>query len=100
MSQAAKPSKDGITLSVHVTPSASSCRWSGLVDRSVKITVQAKPVEDKANQAVCEFVAVALAVPKSSVTILLGRTNRRKLLAIRGDTAILLAKVAALCERP
>jgi uncharacterized protein YggU (UPF0235/DUF167 family) len=44
-------------------------------------------VDGKANQAVIEFLAERLRVPKSNVEIVSGETGRNKLVAVRGVSA-------------
>jgi uncharacterized protein (TIGR00251 family) len=53
----------------------------------LKVSVNAPPVEGKANQAVQRVLAEAFGVPRSAVTILRGETGKRKTVRIAGVTA-------------
>jgi len=54
-------------------------------DHSYKVSVNAPPVEGRANAAVIEMLARYFEVPKSAVTILRGETGKKKLVEIRKD---------------
>lgn len=54
---------------------------------ALKIALTTPPVEGRANAAVIEFIAKLLDVPRSSVTIAAGETNRNKVIRIAGLTA-------------
>ncbi len=62
-------------------------------DRLV-VSVNAPPVDGKANEAVIRVLAESLGVPRSSVTILRGETGRKKTVRIAGATAAAVAKIA------
>jgi uncharacterized protein (TIGR00251 family) len=53
-------------------------------DGLIKVRVAAPPVEGAANQALVEFVAKRLRIPKSRVRVVSGLTSRRKVLEIEG----------------
>ena len=53
-----------------------------LSDGTVKVRLKAPPVEGKANQALVEFLAQILEVPKSRVEIVAGETRRDKLVSV------------------
>ena len=53
-------------------------------DGLIKVRVAAPPVEGAANQALVEFVAKLLSLPKSRVRLVSGLTSRRKVLEIEG----------------
>ena len=55
-------------------------------DGIIKIRIAAPAVENAANLALVEFVAVALGVAKRSVRIVSGGASRRKVLEIDGVT--------------
>jgi uncharacterized protein (TIGR00251 family) len=58
----------------------------------LKVKVHAPPVEGRANEALCEFLAEELALPRRAVTVLRGDTSRQKTVRIDGLT---LAEVRA-----
>ena len=48
--------------------------------------VHAPPVEGRANEALCEFLADRLDLPRRAITVLRGDTSRHKVLRISGLT--------------
>jgi uncharacterized protein (TIGR00251 family) len=73
-------------LEVYIQPRASKSEVAGMHDGVIKIRIAAPAVENAANFALMEFVAVALGVSKQSVQIVSGQASRRKVLAIEGVT--------------
>jgi uncharacterized protein (TIGR00251 family) len=72
----------GVRLAVQITPNAKKTEVIGVLDDALKLRLQAQPIEGKANEALVKFLAAALSVPKSAVTITHGQTNKRKLVEI------------------
>ncbi len=62
---------------------------------TLKIRLQAPAVEDRANEALCEFLAEILKRPNSAVRILAGDRSRTKRVEVFGVTA---AQVEALLQ--
>ena len=60
---------------------------------ALKVRLQAPALEDRANEALCEFLAEILKRPKSAVRILAGDRSRTKRVEVFGVTA---AQVEAL----
>lgn len=77
---------NGITFSVKVQPRARKNAITGIIGDSLKLSLTAPPIEGKANQAVMDFLADFFDIPRSSVTIASGKTNRLKIVNIRGAT--------------
>lgn len=75
---------NGITFSVKVQPRARKNAITGTIGDALKLSLTAPPVEGKANQAVINFLADFFDIPRSSVTIASGKTNRLKMMNIRG----------------
>jgi hypothetical protein len=73
-------------ITVKVQPRAKRTRLSGGPEE-YKLQVTAPPVEDAANEAVIEFFAHGLRLPKSAIRIVSGQHARRKLVEITGATA-------------
>lgn len=89
--------KDGdVRLAVRVQPGAKRSAVTGRHGDRLKIAVQAPPVDGKANEALCAFVASWLDVPRRSVVVGAGETSRDKRLDVATDLARVLAKVAAV----
>ena len=84
--------KDGaLTVDVVVQPRASREGIALMGDR-LKVSVNAPPVDGKANEAVVRALAEALGVPRASVEILRGESGRRKTVRIRGVTLAALVR--------
>jgi uncharacterized protein (TIGR00251 family) len=66
-------------IKVKVHPRARRVRLSGGPEE-YKLDVTAPPADGAANQAVIEFFARGLRLPKSSVCIVAGQTSRHKIL--------------------
>lgn len=72
----------GVRIAVHIAPNAKRTEVLGVFDDALKIRLQAQPIEGKANDALVKFLAGALDVARSSVTITHGHTNKRKLVEV------------------
>jgi uncharacterized protein len=75
-----------VVVAVRVQPRASRDEIVGEMNGALKIRLQAPAVEDRANEALVEFLARLLKTPKSAVRILSGQRNRSKRLEIGGVT--------------
>jgi uncharacterized protein len=80
------PTADGCTLAVRVHPGARRNAVTGLHADALKIALTTPPVDGRANEALIAFLADALRLPKSSITLVTGATSRSKLLRITGRT--------------
>ncbi len=89
--------RDGaLVLAVRVQPRASRDEVVGEMDGALKVRLQAPAVENRANDALCEYLAALLKTPKSAVRILSGERSRIKRIEIRGVTKL---QVLALLTR-
>jgi uncharacterized protein len=77
----------GATFAVRVQPRASRNAIAGEMGDALKLALTAPPVEGKANEACVEFLANLLKVPRSSVTIASGESNRNKVIRVAGLSA-------------
>jgi uncharacterized protein len=77
---------EGVILLVRVQPRASKDEIAGVIDGALKVRLQAPALEDRANLALCEYLAGLLKTPKSAVRILSGGRSRIKRIEIRGVT--------------
>jgi uncharacterized protein (TIGR00251 family) len=75
-----------VSLAVRVQPRASKDEIAGVINGALKIRLQAPAVENRANEALVEFLAHLLKTPKSAVRILAGDRSRTKRIEIRGVT--------------
>ena len=87
MSSWCRKSDQGWLLALHVQPGAKRSEVAGLHGEALKIRLAAPPVEGRANEALLEFVAQALGVPKRSVTLVKGQASRRKLVLVAAPGA-------------
>ncbi|PWF45519.1 DUF167 domain-containing protein [Massilia glaciei] len=72
----------GVRLAVQITPNAKRTEVVGVHDDVLKLKLQAQPIEGKANEALVRFLADALTLPRSAITITHGHTNKRKLIEV------------------
>jgi len=72
--------------SVRVQPRASKDELAGEWAGALKVRLQAPAVENRANEALIEFLAQLLKTPKSAVRILSGDRSRTKRVEICGVT--------------
>jgi uncharacterized protein len=72
---------------VRVQPRASKNEVAGVMEGTLKIRLQAPAVEDRANEALREYLAELLKRPRSAVRILAGGRSRIKRVEVVGVTA-------------
>jgi uncharacterized protein len=72
------------TLAIKAIPNAPRSEVIGWLGDALKVKVHAPPVEGRANEVLCEFLADALALPRRAVTVLRGDTSRQKVIRIDG----------------
>jgi uncharacterized protein (TIGR00251 family) len=68
----------GVLIKVFVQPRASKNAIVGRHGDALKITLTSPPVNGAANKMCVQFLAKCLQVPKSSIEIISGHTNRTK----------------------
>lgn len=73
----------GVRLAIQVAPGAKKPEVVGVHDDSLKLKLQAPPIEGRANEALVRFIAATLQVPRGAVTITHGLAGKRKLVAVR-----------------
>jgi uncharacterized protein (TIGR00251 family) len=77
--------RQGAAITVKVMPRARKTEVAGLMaDGTIKIRVAAPPVDGAANQALVEFLAQALGLPKGQIEIIAGAASERKLISLVG----------------
>src|SRR6266705_3453450 len=87
---------DAAIFSVRVQPRASKDEIAGEMGGALKVRLQAPAVEDRANEALVEFLAQLLKTQKSAARILSGDRSRTKRIEIRGVTR---QQIEALVEQ-
>lgn len=96
---------DAVRLAVKLSPRASRNSLEGIVTgadgrAAASIRLNAPPVDGAANEALIRFVADALDVPKSAVSIRSGHSSRQKLLVIAGSSETLLQRLRKWLNPP
>ncbi|MGE0861651.1 MAG: DUF167 domain-containing protein [Gammaproteobacteria bacterium] len=71
-----------LLLELRVQPRASRNEVTGLHDGALRVRVTAPPVDSRANEALCRWLAEDFGVPLAAVTVLRGGTSRSKLARI------------------
>ena len=74
----------GVRIQLHVQPGASSSGVAGLHGDRIRLRIQSPPVDGRANEAVLEWIAAQLAVPRRAVTLVRGEKSREKTVEIAG----------------
>jgi len=77
----------GLVVCVHAQPGARRTEVAGLHGEALKIRVAAPALEDRANDALIEFIAQRLGVAKRDVALVSGAKSRKKRFAIRAPAA-------------
>lgn len=96
------PFRDGtdcLLVDLRLQPGASRARVDGLAVLDdgatvLKLRVTEPPEGGKANAALIKLLAKAWKLPKSSLSLVAGHTERRKTLAVAGDPAVLRRDLA------
>ncbi len=73
-------------ITVYLQPCAKRSELSGMHDGHIKIKVNSPPVDGKANEALIQFLADFLDIPKLAIEIISGKKSRIKKLKIHGIT--------------
>jgi uncharacterized protein (TIGR00251 family) len=71
-------------VAIYVQPRASKTELAGMHDGCVKIRLAAPPVDGEANDALVEFIARRIGMPKRNVRIVSGQAARRKVVEVEG----------------
>src|SRR5258708_12258583 len=80
--------RGSVSLAGGVQPGASKNEGSGVMDGALKVRLQAPAVENRANEALCAFLAELLKRPKSAVRLLSGERGRSKRVEIFGVSSL------------
>ncbi len=79
-----KESPGGVAFSIQVVPRASKCAVAGIVNDALKIRLTAPPVDGKANEECLRYLSTLLGVARNRLSIVSGRTSRKKIIFIAG----------------
>jgi hypothetical protein len=91
---------DGVTVMVKVQPRSRRPGIQGVGESAagprLKIAVTEAAEDGKANRAVCALLAKTLRRPQASVRVVNGASRHEKLLAVAGDSTVLVELLRAL----
>jgi uncharacterized protein (TIGR00251 family) len=97
-----RAAKDGVLLSVRVTPKAKQPGLEKIADRGdgprLRLRVRSAPEDGKANAEAAALVAAALQFAKAQVSVVSGMKNRDKTILVSGNPALLLPRLNAWIE--
>ena len=79
-----RDTEGALILRIHAQPGAKRTEVAGIHGDALKIRVKAPALEDRANEALAEFIAEALGVARRDVTLVSGARSREKRFAVRG----------------
>jgi uncharacterized protein (TIGR00251 family) len=71
-------------LAIKAIPNAPRSAVVGWLGDALKVKVHAPPVEGRANDALCEFLAAEFGLPRRAVTVERGDTSRQKTVRLAG----------------
>jgi uncharacterized protein YggU (UPF0235/DUF167 family) len=95
-----RPVADGISIAVKVQPKARRPGLQGTMPAAdgtrLRIGVGEAAEGGKANRAACAILARALGVSSSAVTVVIGASNREKVIHVSGDPEALMARLVSL----
>ncbi|MFQ5470585.1 MAG: DUF167 family protein [Gammaproteobacteria bacterium] len=86
-----------ILLNLVITPRASKDEIVGIQNGRLKIRITSPPTDGKANAHLVKFLAREFHVPKSSIDVISGQTNRKKRILIRNPGQV-STKISSLME--
>lgn len=78
--------ENGVYIALHIQPGARREGVAGLFGASLKIALNAPPVDGKANAALIRFLADRLSIPKKNIEICSGASSRDKRVFAAGVT--------------
>ena len=84
--QALSAAENGVYISLHIQPGAKREAVTGLFGSSLKIALNAPPVDGKANSALLRFLSERLGVSKRQIELCSGASSRNKRVFVSGVT--------------
>jgi uncharacterized protein (TIGR00251 family) len=95
-----RPAADGVRVSVKLTPRAAQDRIQEVATEAdglpvLRVAVTAAPDRGKANEALVKLLAKTWKLPKTSIVLVQGTTDRRKTLHLAGEPKALMARLEA-----
>ncbi|MEY4752847.1 MAG: hypothetical protein RJA44_522 [Pseudomonadota bacterium] len=87
---------DGCWIDLAVVPNAKRTEVIGLHDQALRVRLSAPPVDGAANDALQRWLADAIGVSRSRVSLLKGETSRRKRVEVRAEAGQIRLWLAGL----
>lgn len=84
----------GVRFSVRVQPRASRSEVAGIQQGALKVRLQAPPVDGAANEALVDFLADSLDVPRRMIRIVSGESSRSKVVEALGVSVAAVTRLA------
>ena len=84
----------GVRFSVRVQPRASRSEVAGIQQGALKVRLQAPPVDGAANEALVDFLADSLDVPRRMLRIVSGESSRSKVVEALGVSVAAVTQLA------
>lgn len=84
--QALTEADGGVYISLHIQPGAKREAIAGLFGTSLKIALNAPPVDGKANAALLKFLSAKLGIAKRQIELCSGASSRDKRVFVSGMT--------------
>ena len=85
---------EALILDLSVQPGAKRGEVVGLHGDTLKVRIQAPPVDGRANRALVEFIAETFGVPRTRVGVIRGAASRTKTLSIDRPTTLPASLIA------
>ena len=83
---AVRSGNGGVYIALHVQPGAKREGIVGLFGSSLKVALNAPPVEGKANAALLRFLSAKLGVARNAIELCAGTASREKRVFVAGLT--------------
>ena len=77
-----KQTSEGILVNIKIVPNSSK-NDIVIEEEFIKVKITAQPIEGKANKALIEFLSKKFKIPKTSIEIVKGETNKEKTLLFK-----------------
>lgn len=90
----------GITARIRVIPRSKRTTLAGVRGDCLVVKLTAPPVDNRANSALMEFLALLLDVPASAVQIVSGGASREKMVRVAGVDATFAGKRLGIPQGP
>jgi uncharacterized protein len=97
----ARQSGTDVLLYLHVVPGAKVAAVRGPHGERLKIAIDAPPADGKANEALLDFIAAVIAIPRRRIHLHKGTTSRDKIVRVEAaDAPELVQRFLALSAGP